>query len=176
MRSIFAGGHRRRLASEAPKGSSRRSVMVLLGCLLIVAAVVAPSASAAKPTIERISIDETTADDFLTEACGVHVTTRAVGHVIVRTFAGDKAGPAEITTLNIALTAMAGDNTYRFRDVGADHVQVKQDGTEILMIIGQVPFGFTGVLKIDLATEEAILEPQHSLEGRIDEACAALTA
>jgi hypothetical protein len=44
------------------------------------------------------------------------------------------------------------------------------------MVIGQVPFGFTGVLKIDLATDEVILEPQHSLEGNIEEACAALTA
>ena len=127
-------------------------------------------------TIERIDVDETTPDPFLTEACGVPVTTRARGHVIVRTFSGDGAGPAEITTLNIALTAMAGDNTYRFRDVGADHIQVRPDGTAILMIIGQVPFGFTGVLKIDLATGEAILEPHHSLEGRLEEACAALTA
>jgi hypothetical protein len=176
MRSILAGGHRSRLARGAPQGSSGRRVMAGLAVLLVVAAAVAPGASAGKPTIERIAIDETTPDDFLTEACGVPVTTRALGHVIVRTFSGNGAGPAQITTLNIGLTAMAGDNTYRFRDVGADHVQVKQDGTEILMIIGQVPFGFTGVLKIDLATEQVILEPQHSLEGRIEEACAALTA
>jgi hypothetical protein len=39
-----------------------------------------------------------------------------------------------------------------------------------------VPFGFTGVLKIDLETGEAILEPQHNIEGRVEEACAALTA
>jgi hypothetical protein len=101
--------------------------MVLLGCVLVVAAVVAPSASAAKPTIERIQIDETFPDDFLTEACGVPVTTHAEGHVIIRTFSGDGAGPARVLTLSIGLTATAGDNTYTFRDVGADHVQVKQD-------------------------------------------------
>jgi hypothetical protein len=60
--------------------------------------------------------------------------------------------------------------------VGADQVRIAPDGTAILMIIGQIPFGFTGVLKINLDTEEAILEPQHSLEGRIEDACAALTA
>ena len=136
----------------------------------------APGASAGKPTIERFDIDMTVPDEFLTEACGVDVTTRFQGHTIVRTFSGGGAGPAEISTLNIALTAMAGDNTYRFRDVGADHVQVKRDGTAILMIIGQIPFGFTGVLKLDLATGDAILEPHHSLEGRLDQACAALTA
>ena len=153
----------------------RRGVMVWLGCMLAVAAVVAPGASAGKPTIERFDIEETSADDFLTEACGVPVTTTARGHVIVRTFP-DGTGPAEIRTLNIGLTAMAGDNTYKFRDVGADHVQVKRDGTAILMIIGQVPFEFTGVLKIDLATGEVILEPQHSTEGNVEKACAALTA
>lgn len=63
-----------------------------------------------------------------------------------------------------------------FRDVGADLTRIEPDGTAVLMIIGQIPFGFTGVLKIDLETGEAILEPQHSLEGRIEEACAVLTA
>lgn len=155
---------------------TRTSVIAWLAGMLVVAAAVAPGASAEKPTIERIDIDETAADEFLTEACGVPVVTRARGHVIARTFSGEGTGPAEVRTLNIALTAMAGDNTYRFRDVGADQVQIKPDGTAILMIIGQVPFGFTGVLKIDLATGEAILEPHHSLEGRLDEACAALTA
>jgi hypothetical protein len=44
------------------------------------------------------------------------------------------------------------------------------------MITGQVPFGFSGALRIDLGTGETILEPQHSLEGRVEEACAKLTA
>jgi hypothetical protein len=98
------------------------------------------------------------------------------GHVTLRTFAGGGTGAAEVNTLNIALTASSGDNTYRFRDVGADLVRIEPDGTAILMIIGQTPFGFAGVLKIDLETGEAILEPQHSLEGNVEKACAALTA
>jgi hypothetical protein len=126
--------------------------------------------------MERIAVDETFPDGFLTEECGVPVTTRAQGHVIMRTFEGEGTGVAEVNTLNIELTAMAGDNTYRFRDVGADLVRIEPDGTAILMIIGQIPFGFSGVLKIDLETGEAILEPQHSLEGNIEKACAALTA
>ena len=155
---------------------SRRGLSTWLAGTLLIAAIVAPSAFAGKPTIERFDIDETFADGFLSEACGVPVTTRAQGHVILRTFSGNGSGPAEIRTLNIALTAMAGGNTYRFRDVGADHVQIKKDGTAILMIIGQIPFGFSGVLKINLTTGEAIHEPSHSLEGRVEEACAALTA
>jgi hypothetical protein len=154
---------------------SKRGLIAWLGSVLVVAALVAPGAWG-KPIIERFDVDETFPDDFLTEACGVPVTTRAQGHVIVRTFSGDKAGPAEIRTLNIALTAMSGDNTYRFRDVGADHIQVKKDGTEILMIVGQIPFDFTGALKINLTTGEVIHEPSHSLTARVEEACAALTA
>lgn len=155
---------------------TKRGVLAWLTGFLAVAAVVAPGATAGKPTIERFDFNESFADEFLTEACGVPVTTHLQGHVIVRTFSGEVTGPAEIRTLNIALTASAGDNTYSFRDVGADHVQVQRDGTAILMIIGQIPFGFTGVLKINLTTGEAIHEPHHSLEGRIEEACAALTA
>jgi hypothetical protein len=137
---------------------------------------VAPSAFAAKPTIERIDIDEVFDDEFLTEECGVPVTIRAQGHITVRTFEGEGTGATELRTLNIALTLMSGDNTYSVRDVGADLLRVDPDGTAILMIIGQIPFEFVGVLKIDLETGEAVLEPQHSLEGDLEEACAALTA
>ena len=42
------------------------------------------------------------------------------------------------------------------------------------MLIGQLPFDFSGVLKIDLETGEAILEPHHSTADRVEAACAAL--
>jgi hypothetical protein len=44
-----------------------------------------------------------------------------------------------------------------------------------MLIIGQVPFGFAGVLKIDLETGDAILEPRDRSEEQIAAACAALT-
>jgi hypothetical protein len=155
---------------------STRGFSICLAGALMVAAVVAPGAFAGKPTFERIDIDETFDDGFLTEECGVPVTTHAEGHITLRTFAGEGTGAAEVNTVNVALTAMSGDNTYSFRDVGADQVRIEPDGTAILLIIGQTPFGFAGVLKIDLETDEVILEPQHSLEGNIEKACAALTA
>src|SRR5687768_14961087 len=129
-----------------------------LAATMAVAAVFAAGAAAAKPTIERFQVDESFPDDFLTEACGVPVTTTARGHVILRTFSDGGTGPVELRTINVGLTARAGDNVYRFRDVGADLVRVEPDGTVILMITGQVPFEFSGVLKIDLATGETILE------------------
>ena len=145
----------------------------LLG-LLVVGALLAPGASAAKPTMNVIHVDESFPDDFLSDACGVAVTTHIEGRIVERTFAGG-TGPAALRTLNLALTATAGDNAYRFRDVGADMVRIEPDGTAILLIIGQVPFDFTGVLKIDLETGEAILEPQHSTAENLEEACATLT-
>lgn len=155
---------------------STRRLTGWLACVLTVAFVVAPGATAGKPTIERFDVDETAPDGFLTDVCGFDVTSHVEGHVIVRTFSGAGAGPVELRTLNLGITASANGNTYRFRDVGADLVRIEPDGTAVLMIIGQVPFTFTGVLKIDLDTGETILEPQHSLEDRIAEACAALAA
>ena len=37
-------------------------------------------------------------------------------------------------------------------------------------------FVVLGVLKIDFETGDAILEPQHSIEDDVEDACAALTA
>jgi hypothetical protein len=60
------------------------------------------------------------------------------GHVIIRTFEGERTGLAALSTVNVVLTAMAGDNTYRFRDVGADLVRIEPDGTAILMIMAVI--------------------------------------
>jgi hypothetical protein len=155
----------------------RIRILTLLACLaavVVIAAAFAPWASAGKPTIERFDVDRTFADDGLSAACGVPVTTHIQGHVIFRTFTD--GNNVELSTLNFALTATAGDSTYRFRDVGADHVQVNKDGTEVVSIVGQLPFAFIGVLKINVATGEVIHEPVHDISGRIEEACAALTA
>ena len=153
-----------------------KRLILWLGLVAVVGAVIGPSALAAKPTLERVEVSDLgVADPFLSDVCGVPVTLDIVGHVVIRTFDGS-GGPEQVLTLNLELTAHAGDNVYRMRDVGADIVRVAPDGTVILMIVGQVPFGFTGVLKLNPETGEAILEPQHSLEDRVDDACAALTA
>jgi hypothetical protein len=153
-----------------------KRLILWLGLVAVVGALIGPSALAAKPTLERVEVNDLgVVDPFLSSACGVPVTIDIVGHVIIRTFDGS-GGPERLQTLNLVVTAHAGDNVYRVRDVGADLTRVAPDGTVILMIIGQVPFGFTGVLKLNAETGEAILEPQHSLEERVEDACAALTA
>jgi len=145
------------------------SVLVLVGALI-------PGvASGAPPTIERIAVDDTFADEFLTAECGVPVTTRAKGHIIVRTLSRRGTGVVEVRTINVGLTATADGRVFRFRDVGADVTRIEPDGTAVLLISGQVPFDFAGVLKIDLETGEAILEPRDRSEQQLARACAVLT-
>jgi len=143
----------------------------------IAAGTLCATAAAARPTMERIDVDETGPDEFLTEECGFPVTTQFVGHLIFRVFEGREKGVVDLSTLNILGTARAHGNTVRIRDVGADQTRIAPDGTVILSIIGQIPFGpgFTGVLKIDLTTGEVIHEPHHFTED-VAGVCAALAA
>ena len=149
--------------------------IVFVSVLVVAGLVWAGLAVGAPPTIERIDVDETFADEFLTEECGVPVSTTALGHVIVRMFSGEGTGVAQVNTISIGLTATAGDRTFRFRDVGADVVQIQADGTLVLLITGQVQFEFAGVLKINPETEEVILEPRDRSEEQLAKACRALT-
>ena len=80
-----------------------------------------------------------------------------------------------MNTVNVGITATAEDRIFRFRDVGADVTRIEPDGTAVISIIGQVPFAFAGVLKIDLETGEAIFEPRDRSEEQVARACAALT-
>ena len=132
-------------------------------------------ASAAAPTFERIPVDDTFADEFLTEECGVPVTTNVKGHVTLREFAGEGSGLLAVNTLNLAITTTAGENVFRLRDVGGDVARVEPDGTAVIYITGQVPFEFAGVLKLNLETEEAFLEPRDRSEQQLARACKALT-
>jgi hypothetical protein len=151
----------------------------IAGCaasvLVLVGALIPGVASGAPPTFERIAVDETFPDEFLTEECGVPVSTRAQGHIIIRSFSGGGTGVVEVRTINVGLTATAAGRVFRFRDVGADVTRIEPDGTAVLLISGQVPFDFAGVLKIDLETGEAILEPRNRSEEQLARACAVLT-
>jgi hypothetical protein len=146
-------------------------VLAVLGAFLVVV-LGATAAAAQAPVKEVIQIDETFADEFLTEACGVPVTTTVTGQITFFTVEGVVL--QNLTTLNVSFVATAGDNQARFRDVGGDQVRVQPDGTVIVSIIGQVPFGFTGVLKFNPETGETILEPHHELDTT--RVCALLTA
>lgn len=154
-----------------------RRVLALTGAAALATGATALAAGAtalaAKPTIEHIDIDDTFADESLTEACGVPVTSTVSGHVTIRTF-GEGSPNAEVSTINVGITSTGPGGTITFRDVGADLTRIAPNGDLIVLITGQVPFEFTGSLVIDDTTGEVIREPQHSTMDRIDEACATL--
>ena len=156
---------------------SRRSLR-LCATSAMVAVVVgsAAPALAAPPSIERMPVNDTFVDQFLSDACGVEVTTTARGAITIRTFDRERPGPVELASINVGLTATADGRTFRFRDVGADLTRITRDGTVVLQISGQVPFDFAGVLKIDVTTGEAILEPKDRSQKQLARACAALRA
>jgi hypothetical protein len=131
---------------------------------LLVGALAETAAAVGKPEIETITFSDTFEDEFLTDECGVDVTTSVDGRITFFTFPDQPLGPQDLTSFHVNLVATAGDNSVWFNDVGIDLVRVEPDGTVILMVIGQVPFEFTGTLMIDLDTGEVILEPPHAVD------------
>ena len=144
-----------------------------LGAILLSLGLAAPAAEGAKPSLERIVVDDEFFDEELSAACGFDIAGHAVGKVTLREFSGGRL--AAVNNVNVVVTFSANGNTFALHDVGADVARVLKDGTIQLAITGQVPFGFTGVLKIDPETEEVSHEPQHDTEASdLEAACAAL--
>lgn len=133
----------------------------------------ATGAAAQAPEKEVIQVNVTFDDEALTEECGVPVTTTATGRVTIFTLP-DRKVLQDLSTVNVSVVATAGDNQIRVRDVGISQVREQPDGTVILSIVGQVPLDFIGVLKLNLDTDEVILEPHHFYD--IEQICEQLTA
>ena len=131
---------------------------------------------AAKPLFEKIPVDDSGVDEFFTEVCGFEVIATSVGHFIVRESPDRTVGAVRVVSVNVQTTLSANGNEYALRDVGADVARITPDGQVILSIIGQLPFDFTGVLKINLTTGDVVLEPHHSTAGDFDNVCATLAA
>ena len=138
------------------------------------AALLSPPATAAPPQIDREVVDDQFTDEFLTEECGVPVETTLTGRIANRAFDEDGTGVVNVFTINFTYTATSGGNEVRFKDVGGDVLKVLPDGTLVLAIIGQLPFDFTGVLKLNLTTGEVIQEPHH-FTADTTKICARLT-
>ena len=129
---------------------------------------------ARKPEFERISVNDSGVDAFFSNLCGFQVIATSVGHITVRTSPDRTVGAVAVVTVNVQTTLSANGNEYTFRNVGADVLRITPEGELILSIIGQLPFSFTGVLKINLSTDEVVLEPHHSTEGDLNDVCATL--
>lgn len=150
-----------------------RTASLVIGLALLSVALGTAAALAVPPERETITFSDTFDDEFLTDACGVDVTTTLNGRITFLVFPDRPVGVQDITSVHVDALAIAGDNRVRFKDVGVDLVRVTPDGTVILMIVGQLPFDFTGVLKVNLTTGEVILEPRHTVDTT--RACRLLT-
>jgi hypothetical protein len=149
-----------------------RRLITWVVSLLVAVGVMGPGvASAAAPTFERITIDDSFVDEQVSEACGVLVTVTVQGQITFRTFPDEGTGLVTLNTLNIGVIGTADGRTFRFRDVGGDLVRIEPDGTLVLLVTGQVPFQFAGALIVDLETDEVILEPRDRSEEQIARAC-----
>jgi len=135
----------------------------------------ATPAQAAAPTIERIPIDDTFYDGFLSAECGVDVTTTVHGFRIQREFVDGAGNLVSLATINVTGTSTSEFGSVRIKDVGADQVKVAPDGTVTLSITGQVPFGFAGVLVLDVDTGEVLHEPNLRGDEQLEKACRLLT-
>ena len=150
-----------------------RTVSLVIGLALLPMALGAAAAWAVPPERETITFSDTFDDEFLSDACGVDVTTTLNGRIMFLVFPDRPVGVQDITSVHVDALASAGDNRVRFKDVGIDLVRISPDGTLTLMVVGQLPFDFTGVLKIDLTTGEVIHEPRHTVDTT--RACRLLT-
>ena len=148
---------------------------IALAAALACAVAAAPVGLAGKPTITREAIDETFADEFLTDFCGVPVETRALGHQITRTYTDDSGRLIEVFTINVSVTSTSEEGTFRVRDVGADVTRVTKDGV-VHQIIGKLPFWFNGTTWENPITGEVLKEPTGAdlFESMLGKACAAL--
>lgn len=109
-------------------------VLSLLGALLVAGPV-----NAGAPQIEKVPVDEQFHDDFLSAACGVDVTTHLTGHSIHRTFTDADGNPVhEVNNYAFTWTFSSENGQIVAHDVGADRVTYLDDGSLIVIIIGNV--------------------------------------
>jgi hypothetical protein len=132
-------------------------------------------ALAAGPTTERVPIDETFDDEFLSEVCGVPVVTTATGSFTIRSFERDETGAIVVFTVNIGLTATSPYGIAKFRDVGADIYRIGSDGSLTALIAGQVPFEFAGSELRDEITGEILRAPRDRSDWQLAKVCGSLT-
>lgn len=152
--------------------TARAAIAISAAAVLLT---VATPAQAAAPTIERIPIEATFHDDFLTAECGVDVTTSISGFRIERDFVDAAGNLMTLATISVTGVSSSEFGSIRFKDVGADQVKVGPDGTLTLSVIGQVPFAFVGILILDLDTGEVVKEPVFRGEEQLAKACRLLT-
>ena len=116
-----------------------RRFVRILGLGLLGSVLIGGPVNAGKPTTERIQIDETFVDDFLTEACGAEVTAHVTGHVTFRVFNDAAGNPVrELNNYAVRNTWTSESGSLRANDVGVDRITFLPDGSLLQVVIGNV--------------------------------------
>ena len=150
--------------------------LVGASCAVVLATFAAPSAVAAPPEFERIEINETSEQEFLTEECGVSVIETAQGTITVRELEDPDGRLESVVNINVVVEVASEFGVVRGRFVQTEVVKSSPDGQVTLQSAGRVPGGFAGLLVIDLDSGEAIKEPQMQVgERQLESTCATLT-
>jgi hypothetical protein len=109
---------------------------IVLAALL---AAVAQPAAAAKPLIERISIDDQFTDPFFSAECFFEVTFTATGSVLVHTWETDDGEVArQVVNYAIRASYSANGNTLHAVDTGVDTFTVYPDGSMLFHVVGSI--------------------------------------
>lgn len=115
----------------------RRARAVLLAS--IVSLVVVGPAAAAKPMMDRLDLDESFLDEFLTDVCGFDVFLDVGGHIIFRVWTDADGNPThEVNNFAVMLTWSSASGSVSTVDVGADRVIFNPDGSITISVIGNV--------------------------------------
>jgi len=116
----------------------RRRIALILASALLAVGVFASPAAAGKPLMDRVDIEDSFRDDFLSEVCGTDIWLDVSGHAIFRIF-GDPNDPTrELNSFAIMRTFTSANGSISTVDVGPDRVWYNDDGSIDIFVTGNI--------------------------------------
>lgn len=116
----------------------RRTIRII-GLAVLGTALLATPVSAARPSQERIPVDDMFEDEFLSEICGAAITGHVTGHIIVRLFTDAQGSPIrEVNNYALSLRYWSDSASIFAKDVGVDRITYMADGSLLQVVIGSV--------------------------------------
>ena len=116
----------------------RRRIALILASAFLAVGVFASPAAAGKPLMDRVDIEDSFRDDFLSEVCGTDIWLDVSGHAIFRIY-GDVNDPTrELNTFAIRRTISSANGSISTVDVGPDRVWYNDDGSIEIFVTGNI--------------------------------------